>query len=82
MSTKFQIDMNATELLNAAQALRQSAGEAYDDERYVTAVMQNRMAGRFYVMLGNDQRAMQCFHQARAIEAEMAAIAAGEEEVV
>lgn len=82
MSQTFQVTLSASQLLNAAQALRENAGVAYDDERLCTAQAQYRMARDFYALLGMEQRAEQCGNLARAIDAEQRAIAAGEEEAV
>jgi hypothetical protein len=74
------IEMTNTELLNAAIALRESASEAYADERMVTAIAQFRLAARLYALLGNTARTTHCGEMARAIEAEIQAIAAGEDD--
>ena len=80
MNKLFQVEMTACQLLQAAQALTQSAGEAYDDERLVTAIAQYQMAARFYGMLGMDARAVAVGNKARLIDSEI--VAASEEEVV
>lgn len=79
--TTHTIELSAFQLRNAAYALRDSAGRAYDDERLNTAIAQYRLARDFYALLGNECRAEQCGNLARAIVAEQEAIAAGEEEV-
>ena len=79
MNKLFQVEMTACQLLMAAQALTQSAGEAYDDERYVSAIAQYQMAARFYGLLGMDARAVAVGNKARLIDSEI--VAASEEEV-
>jgi len=74
------IELNVTELLTTARALRESASEAYSDERMNTAVCEFRLAGRYYGLLGNKPRSTHCFQMAKVIEQEIAAIAAGDTE--
>ena len=74
------IELNVTELLTTARALRESASEAYADERMNTAVCEYRLAGRYYDLLGNKPRSTHCYQMAKAIEQEIAAIAAGEDD--
>ena len=79
MNKIFQVEMSACQMLQAAQALCQSAGEAYDDERLVTAIAQYQLAARFYGLLGMDARAVAVGNKARLIDSEI--IAASEEDV-
>ena len=80
MAHKYQIQLTASQMLNAAQALRENAAVAYDDERLNTAIAQFRMAHDLYHLLGNAPRALQCATAAAAIEAEQEAIAADADE--
>ena len=79
MNKLFQVEMTACQLLMAAQALRQSAGEAYDDQRYVSAIAGYKQAASYYALLGMERTAVATGNLARMIDAEI--VAASEEEV-
>ena len=80
MNTKFQVEMTACQLLQAAQALTQAAGEAYDDQRYVSAIAGYKQAASYYGLLGMNAWAVAIGNKARLIDSEI--IAASEEEAV
>jgi len=79
MNKLFQVEMTACQLLMAAQALRQSAGEAYDDQRYVSAIAAYKQSASYYGLLGMERTAVAVGNLARMIDAEI--VAASEEEV-
>jgi len=75
-----ELRLAKSEILDAATALRYSAGEAYDDERLHTAVRHYKLAARLYQRGGFSVRATDCYHLARVIEQEQLAREAGEDE--